>query len=193
MVTRTRLIVAKSFVCAALFASPWLSAQTNSPKEEFNATAIANDELGSGAGRVQIRITRWSTDAERSRLFNTLKEKGSRSLLNLLQDNPSVGTIKTPDSLAYDLRYAHQVRAADGGRRIMIATDRPVGFWEEWTRARSVEYPFVVIQMQIGPEGRGTGTLADAAKLRAYANTLELETFTIAPIMLKDIEARPIE
>jgi len=115
MVTRTRLMLAASFICAALFASPWLSAQTNSPKEEFNATAIANDELGSGAGRVQIRITRWSTDAERSRLFNTLKEKGSRSLLNLLQDNPSVG------------------------------------------------------------------------------NTLELETFTIAPIMLKDIEARPIE
>jgi hypothetical protein len=111
----------------------------------------------------------------------------------MLQDNPSVGTIKTPDSLGYDLRYAHQVRTAEGGRRIMIATDRPVGFWEHWTSARSAEYPFVVIQMQIGADGRGTGTLADAAKLRAYANTLELETFTIAPIMLKDIEARPID
>ena len=192
MSMQTRLMPAALVICAAIFGA-WPAAQTNSPKEEFNATAIANDELGSGAGRVQIRITRWSTDAERTRLFDTLKEKGSRTLLKMLQDNPSVGTIKTPDSLAYDLRYAHQVRTADGGRRIMIATDRPVGFWEEWTRARSVEYPFVVIQMQIGPEGRGTGTLADAAKLRAYANTLELETFTIAPIMLKDIEARPIE
>ena len=54
-------------------------------------------------------------------------------------------------------------------------------------------FGFLVIQMQIGPDGRGSGTLADAAKLRAYANTLELETFTIAPIMLRDIEARPLD
>src|SRR5687767_15483051 len=189
---QSRLILAALLVFATLFGA-WPAAQTNIQKEEFNATAIANDELGSGAGRVQIRVTRWSTNAERDRLFDTLKTKGSRSFLAMLKDNPSVGTIKTPDSLAYDLRYAHQVRTADGGRRIMIATDRPIGFWEEWARARSVEYPFVVIQMQVGPEGRGTGTLADAAKLRAYVNTLELETFTIAPIMLKDIEARPIE
>ena len=189
---RTRLIPAALAVCIASAGSLPL-AQTNLPKEEFNATAIANDELGAGAGRVQIRITRWSTNADRDRLFTTLKTQGSRSALKMLQDNPPVGTIKTPDSLAYDLRYAHQVRTAEGGRRIMIATDRPVGFWEEWSRARSTEYPFLVIQMQIGPDGRGSGTLADAAKLRAYANTLELETFTIAPIMLKDIEARQID
>jgi hypothetical protein len=187
-----RLIVAALAVCFATFTSS-PRAQTNLPQEEFNATAIANDELGAGAGRVQIRVTRWSTNAERDRLFDTLKTKGSRSALKMLQDNPSVGTIKTPDSLGYDLRYAHQVRTAEGGRRIMIATDRPVGFWEQWNRARSTEYPFLVIQMQIGPDGRGSGTLADAAKLRAYANTLELETFTISPIMLKDIEVRPID
>ena len=189
---QTRLMPAALAVCATLLGA-WPAAQTNVQKEEFNATAIANDELGSGAGRVQIRVTRWSTNAERDRLFGTLKTQGSRSLLKMLQENPSVGTIKTPDSLAYDLRYAHQVKAADGGRRIMIATDRPVGFWEEWTAARSADYPFVVIQMQLGPEGKGSGTLADAAKLRAYANIVDIETFTVAPIMLKDIEARPID
>jgi hypothetical protein len=188
----TRLTLATIVLCVALFGS-WPAAQTQGQKEEFSATAIANDELGSGAGRLQIRITRWSTDAERTRLFETLKTKGSRAALEMLQDNRSVGTIKTPDTLAYDLRFAHQAKTADGGRRIMIATDRPVGFWEDWHRARTTEYPFLVVQMQFGPEGRGSGTLADFAKLRAYANTLELETFTIAPIMLKDIEARPID
>ena len=192
MSMQTRLMLAAFVVCATLFGT-WPAAQTNIQKEEFNATAIANDELGSGAGRVQMRVTRWSTNVERDRLFATLKTQGSRSFLKMLQENPSIGTIKTPDSLAYDLRFAHQVRTADGGRRILIATDRPVGFWEEWTRARSADYPFVVIQMQIGAEGRGSGTLADAAKLRAYANTVDIETFTIAPIMLKDIEAKPID
>src|SRR5687768_230586 len=179
----TRLTLATIAICVALFGS-WPTAQTLGQKEEFSATAIANDELGSGAGRLQIRITRWSTNAERTRLFDTLKQKGSRAALDMLQDNPSVGTIRTPDSLGYDLRFAHQTKTADGGRRIMIATDRPVGFWEDWHRTRSTEYPFLVVQMQFGPEGRGSGTLADFAKLRAYANTLELETFTIAPIML---------
>jgi hypothetical protein len=33
----------------------------------------------------------------------------------------------------------------------------------------------------------------DLAKLRAYENTVELETFTIAPIRLTDIAVRPID
>ena len=31
----------------------------------------------------------------------------------------------------------------------MLATDRPIGFWETVNRPRMVQYPFTVIQMQI--------------------------------------------
>ena len=124
--------------------------------EEFNAVAIVNNNLGSGAGRVIMRVDRWSTEAERTRLTAAL-QKGSDALLDVLRDQRSVGTIRTPDSLGYDLRYAHQEPGEDGGRRIVIATDRPIGFWEARNQPRSIDYPFTVIQMEIGKDGEGQG------------------------------------
>ena len=185
---RTRWIA--SAAAAALVLVSWAAAQTHGVPEDFTAVAIANDELGAGAGRIDIRITRWSTDAERQRLVTTLREKGPRAALDALIDMRPVGTIKTPDSLAYDLRYAHQTPLEEGGRQIVFATDRPIGFWEAANRPRTIEYPFVVGQMQIGPDNEGKGTLSYAAKVRAYGDIIELENFSISPIMLTKITAQ---
>ena len=146
-------------------------AQTLGEPENFTATAIVNNNLGSGAGTVLIRVTRWSTEKELTQLIDTLVKKGPESLLDELQDMRSVGTIRTPDSLAYDLRYAHQRPGADGGRQIVLATDRPIGFWEAVRQPRTIQYPFTVIQMEIDRDGIGKGTLSYATKIIARATT----------------------
>lgn len=176
----------------AVLAGPAVTAQTNGQPEEFSATAIVNNNLGAGAGRVIMRVTRWSTEAERGRLTRTLMTKGADKLLDDLQDMKSVGTIRTPDSLGYDLRYAYQEPGEDGGRRVVLATDRPIGFWEAVNRPRTIDYPFTVIQMQIGRDGEGTGTLSFATKITARGNTIELENFASSPVMLNDIRAKAI-
>jgi hypothetical protein len=168
------------------------AAQTHGEKEEFTAVAIVNNNLGSGAGTVLIRVTRWSTDGERTRLVSTLTQKGPMALLDELRDAQPVGTIRTPDSLGYDLHYAHQTRGEDGGRRIVIATDRPIGFWEARNQPRTIDYPFTVIQMNIGRDGKGQGTLSYATKILARDNMIELENFATSPIMLTKVEARPL-
>ena len=137
---------------------PRASAQTLGEVEEFTATAIVNNERASGAGTVLIRVTRWSADMERMRLIDTLKQKGPEQLLDELKGMRSVGSIRTPDSLAYDLRYAHERPGEDGGRQIVLATDRPIGFWEAVHRPRTIQHPFTVIQMQMGSDGNGKGT-----------------------------------
>jgi hypothetical protein len=164
-------------------------AQTNGEPEEFTAVAIVNNNLGSGAGTVLMRVSRWSTQAERDRLINTLKGKGPDKLLDELSGMKTVGTIRTPDSLAYDLRYAHQRPGEDGGRQIVLATDRPIGFWEASHQPRTIQYPFTVIQMQIGADGHGKGTLSYATRITAHGNTIELENFATQPVMLTDIKA----
>ena len=181
-------------LCAALLlvGSGGLIAQTNGEKEEFSATAIRSDNLGSGAGRLLIRVERWSTEAERSQLTEALLKKGNDALLELLRDQKSVGTIRTPDSLGYDLRYAHQEPGEDGGRRIVIATDRPISYWEARNQPRTIDYPFTVIQMEIDKNGEGKGTMSYATKIIARANTIELENFTTSPVMLGDIKAKKI-
>lgn len=165
------------------------AAQTLGEKERFTAIAIVNNTRAAGADIVQIDITRWSTAAERSTLLTTLKKQGAEKLLDTLQDMRSVGTIKTPDSLGYDLRYANQTPLPDGGRRIVIATDRPIGFWEATRRPRTIDYPFTVIQMEIGKDGKGKGTLSYATKIIPAGDTIVLENFDTQPVMLTEIKA----
>ena len=167
-----------------------VTAQTHGQPEEFTATAIRSDEFRSGAGVVLMRVTRWSTDAERTRLIETLQKKGPDKLLDELSGMKSVGSIRTPDSLAYDLRYAYQSPGEDGGRQIILATDRPIGFWEATNRPRTIQYPFTVIQMQIDRDGHGKGTLSLATRITARGkHTIELENFSTSPVMLTDIKA----
>ena len=174
---------------AVLIGSAAIGAQTLGTKERFTAVAIVNNNLGSGAGIVQIDVTRWSTSAERTTLLNTLRKDGAEKLLGVLQDQTSVGTIKTPDSLAYDLRYANQIPLPEGGRRIVLATDRPIGFWEATRRPRTIDYPFTVIQMEIDRNGEGNGTLSYATKIISAGDTIVLENFATQPVMLTKIKA----
>ena len=174
---------------AVLIGSAALGAQTLGEKERFTAIAIVNNNRATGSGIVQIDITRWSTPAERTALLNVLKKSGADKLLDALQDTKPVGTIKTPDSLGYDLHYANQSPLPDGGRRIVIATDRPIGFWEAAHRPRTIDYPFTVIQMEINKEGKGTGTLSYATKIIPAGDTIVLENFANQPVMLTEIKA----
>ena len=191
-ITSSRVLALLGCLCIALLSAmnPRTSAQTLGEPEDFTAVAIVNNNLGSGAGTVLIHISRWSTEMERARLIETLQKKGPDQLLDELKDMRSVGTIRTPDSLAYDLRYAHQQPGADGGRQIVLATDRPIGFWEAVHRPRTIQYPFTVIQMQMGTDGKGTGTLSVATKIVARKNVVELENFATQPVMLTEITAK---
>jgi len=187
-----RFILPIACASAALLSTlmPRTSAQTLGEPEEFTATAIVNNARASGAGTVLIRLTRWSTDMERMQLIETLQQKGPERLLDELQGMRSVGSIRTPDSLAYDLRYAYERPGEDGGRQIVLATDRPIGFWEAVHQPRTIQYPFTVIQMQIGADGKGKGTLSYATKIVVHRDVVELENFDTQPMMLTEITAR---
>jgi hypothetical protein len=185
----SRFRTAFVIVSAVLAVSSGVIGQTQGEKEEFTAVAIANNNIQTGAGTVLIAVDRWSTNAEREKFVTTLQNKGPQALVDALQDTRPVGRIRTPDSIGYDLRYAFQTPGEDGGRRIVIATDRPIGFWEAYDRPRTVDYPFTIVQMQIGPDGRGSGSLSEFTKVLAYGDNIYLENFASAPVMLTDIRS----
>src|SRR5438105_2000459 len=131
-------------------------AQTSGQPERFTATAVSTSpQYGTGAQTVEINVNRWSSPSDRERLVAALM-KSPDELLKQLQKTKPVGTIRTPDSLGYDLRYASQTPLPDGGRSIVIATDRPIGFWEATHQPRSIDYPFTVIQMNLDRNGMGS-------------------------------------
>ena len=165
-----------------------LSAQSNTPTERFTAAAI-NTNNGA-AGSVEFVVNRWSTDAERARLMQTLLDKGPEQLLDTLQDMPRLGFIRaTNGGLGYDLRYALKEKGEDGGERIVLATDRRIGFWEASHEPRSIDYPFTVIEMHLNADGEGEGKLSLATKITASKDkrTVTLENYELQPVLLKSI------
>jgi hypothetical protein len=190
MLTTKTLWLALAF--AGTLVGPGLTAQTRGEREEFSAIAMMNNNLGAGTERVLMRVNRWSTEAERGQVTRAMLKGGPDALLGVLRDQRSVGTIRTPDTLAYDLRYAHQEPGEDGGRQIFLATDRPISFWEAVNRPRISDYPFTVIQMQIDKNGEGKGTLSLFTKIQARGNTIELENFATSPVMLTKIDAKKV-
>jgi hypothetical protein len=166
-----------------------VSTQTMGTPEQFSAGAI--DMNNGRAGQIQINVDRWSTAADRANLVEALFSKGSDQLLKVIQDTKSVGRIRTPDSIGYDLRYSQQRPGRDGGRDIVLVTDRPISFWEAVNRPRSVDYPFTLIQIHANPDGTGEGKLAVATKITADPDTkmIEIEDFQHQPVRLVDVKS----
>lgn len=162
-------------------------------KPVLSLRAFAVDTSGVGrtqAGTLDITIERWSTDAERQRLLDVLIEKGSAALLSALQKiEPRAGYIRTSTSLGWDIHYAREEPFGDGGRRVVIATDRPMSFWELRNRPRSADYDFTLAEIRLPKDGKGVGKLATAAKVTWHpeTRTIEIENFGIEPVRLTEV------
>ena len=97
------------------------------PSPSFDAQAINMDApSGQVAGPVQIQISRWSTDAEAGQLRTVLLEQGEKQLLDLVSKMPPVGSIRTPDTVGYRLRYARQTKIGTSTRVVIEGIDNDV-------------------------------------------------------------------
>lgn len=180
-----------AIVTLALALTGGIAAQSNQRPERFTAFAVSLGDIrtASGATTVEINIERWSSETERQKLEAALLKKGSDALLETLRDTKSVGTIRTPDSLGYDLRYAHQEPAEDGGRRIVLGTDRPISFWEARNQPRSIDYPFTVIEIHMPRDGVGEGKLSIATRITASGSVISLENYATQPVRLREVRS----
>jgi len=178
--------------CLAAIVIVPMAAQSNMAQpEKFTAFAVNASNMTNRAqtSPIDITINRWTSDADRDRLIATLKGKGQDALLDALQKLPVVGYINTPGSLRYDLHYARQIPEAEGGRRIVLGTDRYMTAWEAMNRPRTVDYPFTVIELQLDRTGHGKGWASLFTKITATAdNNIELENFANEPVMLNDVK-----
>jgi len=180
----SRFVFAVSML-GVVFSAP-LSAQN--VKESFTGFAINMDGVVKTA-TIDFTITRWSTDAERNTLLSLIPEenKSPQKLVNALQDMPSVGRIRTPQTLAWDLRYARQFKGEDGGRRIVLVTDRPIGFREARNSSRSMDYPFSILEIRLNAKDEGEGKIFGGSKVYVENNELVVENWGTQPTRFNEI------
>ena len=179
-----------SLVFAAFLTGVVLQGQVTLPVR-FTAFAIDVNNMGkSHSGTIDIEINRWSSEAERDALAKTFLEKGPQKLLDALQDSRPVGYIKGVQTLGWDLRFARQNQLDEGVTQILLLTDRPIGFAEARNQARTMDYPFTLIDLRIKKDGTGVGKAAVATKIvfNKKKNVVELENYSSEPVRLNNIK-----
>ncbi len=192
--TLVRVALAALAFIAMAGGVPALAAPPSPQDLPLNLTAVAVDMGQSGRAamtRVDITIDRWSTDAERDGLRAALIQQGSDALIRALQSiKPRVGHIRTPTSLAWDLLYAHRHIMPDGSYRLIIASDRPIRFYEAANATRSSDYDFLFVELRMTGAGTGEGKLIPRAKITYDKATkaIEVEDYSAEPVMLKDVK-----
>jgi|SRR5579872_5079030 len=165
-------------------------AQTNGAPERFTAMAVnmTNHTFGK-TYTAEIVIDRWATDRESGDFVAALGESGPQGALKMLEGRARVGFLRS-SGLGFDLTLALQGPLPDGGRRIIVISPRRVTPGEATNSARIMDYPFMVIELKLGANNTGEGTMSAAARLSldSDGNTIEVENFGDGTVQLRGVE-----
>ena len=169
--------------------SDWAAAQAANPTtgapETFNATAEVKNATGAISGTLEVRITRYTPEFDRTTVESALRQGGYPAFLTSLRQAPEVGQLVLGGGEPETIRYARE-QVEGESRTIVLVTDKPVLFLGG-ARAESkprAGYEVAVIRLQVDKTGRGTGTLAAAARVRPAGG---------GGVILDDYAERPID
>jgi hypothetical protein len=186
----------RSLALLLLLAGLRVPAAAQAPKSPVTATFTATTAaLSVGAGvALKIDILHWSTDDDAAKLVATFKDKGDKAWFEALQSAPSVGYVwAATSSLGYSVKSARRVTMPNGGARILLALDRPLGSWDRpaWKAAGNpTDYAFTVIELRVNKAGIGEGKVSLTGKVAVDegAKAIALESYATDPVTVKGVK-----
>lgn len=208
MNARVLTSIAAGALIAAVMLSP-VRAQTgaasNAPsandKITIQGTALNFSNTATGANTtIRINIDSWSSPAEAQQLIATFLEKKQDGLESALDKSPTRGRFNFPGyfgpdpnntmRLGTDIKYARSFPGEDGGRRIVVITNRVIGMREAVQNPRTTDYPFTLFEMRFDREGKGQGKLSYATNIQFdnKKNAIELENYASEPVRLNNLK-----
>jgi hypothetical protein len=193
---RLRRAHSRALAPLLLFAASHVPVSAQAPKTAITASFTATTAaLSAGSGvALKIDILRWSTDEEAAKLVATFKDKGDKAWSEALQAAPSVGYVWAgTSSLGYFVKSARRVATPDGGARIILAIDRPLGSWDRpaWkAAANATDYAFTVIELHVNKAGIGEGkaSLAGKVAIDDGAKAIAIDSYATDPVTVKGVK-----
>ena len=160
--------------------APDAAAGANAPEA---APAAAAGRGGRGGGRGAAAAA-----------ADTAPKTPEAALATTLQAARTVGYLWSSESAGYSLRYAYRMPQPDGGERIIFATDRRLGAWNDLWKptggASPTPYEFTVIEVRVTPKGVGEGktSLTGQVTIDSAAKTIALDGYSALPVVFKDVK-----
>ena len=154
--------------------------------EQYSASIMI---VGSAKGRtpITIRIFSYTPDEEVAKLAELLKTKGQDAVADAIWKTAR-GHIAPVGGVGIDINYA-RVLNTEKGKVIRMVSARQMPFWEQSSGRPSTDYPFSILDLTIGSDGRMEGKVIAKAKVEINKeNVLQLNSYGSQTIILNNIK-----
>ena len=126
---------------------------------------------------VNIIIEQFSTPEDQKALIDAFARSGNDGIVDALTRMKPKGRLALTGSVGNDVKYIREF-PSEKGRHFRLVTDRNISFGETRQSARSKDYSLAAIDVTITPDGKGSGTLLPACKLKVNKQKeIELEAY----------------
>jgi hypothetical protein len=128
---------------------------------------------------VNIYIETYSTPDDRQTLIDAFKRSGQDGLVDALQDMKTKGRVRfASGGVGNDVKYIIELPSKKG-RRLRLITDRWLSFAELYNSNRISDYNVGAIELNLTPDGKGSGTVLPACRLtmNKKKKQVEIETY----------------
>ena len=145
----------------------------------IQATAMGTSTQLGKIYNVNIQIEQFSTTEDRNSLINAFKKSGQDGMVKVLEDMKPKGRIRfASGGVGNDIKYIFEL-PSEKGRRLRLVTDRTLAFAELYQGTRSRDYTVGAIELELTPDGKGSGTVLPACKLTVNKKNqqVEIETY----------------
>jgi len=178
MRTASRLLGSALTGCLILLLACFNTSAQTKGRMTIQATAMGTSTQLGRLYNVNIIIEGYSTQDDRQTLINAFNRNGQDGLVRELQDMSAKGRVRfASGGVGNDVKYIIEL-PSKSGRRLRLVTDRWLQWAELYYSPRSKDYDIGVIELDLSPDGKGSGTLLPACKLKLNKKKKELEVET---------------
>jgi hypothetical protein len=164
------------------------------PAKEVYTGNIVNVTGRSVSVGFTLTLERWTSDVEAQQYLSVLASEGQEGLMKAIRKN-NLGFIAATGQTRRDLLLVREAQI-EGKRRVIVAFERWIGFYEARGGYRSLDHPFSIMEIFFHEKGRGSGTFIGLAQLRLERDKkteqmkLELENFGSFPAKVMGVMRR---
>jgi hypothetical protein len=155
--------------------------------ESFSINANVAGAAGAAAAVINVKVDKYSTEADRKAVEDALKQ-GNPAFLAALKKAPVVGTL-TMGGQTFNIRWAREQRIQNG-RTIVLVTDSPAFFIGAGAVAPKPRegYDVALLKFRMDDSGIGyDGTMAAAAAVKVGPNGIDVADYGGKLIELRTI------
>jgi hypothetical protein len=170
-----------------LGSAAWAQEQT---PEAYTGVAMGTGGMAGGKSiTFDFRVTQYTTDEEVQKFAQLLKDKGTDALGRAL-DKENKGRISVVGSTGTQIAIARK-RTQGADTIITIVTPRILPFAELYHNGRSTDYSYGYLQVKLDSEGKGSGQIMAAAKIRFDKKSGQYQIESFGNQYIKATNVRP--